>query len=161
VPTGTEISESSLLNTPCNVLSVPTTIWSWIRLSELIRSAHCRSMRRWTLSGYMALIRSSSLTRSYMRISVRGICVLWVNKVAETWKVPSEAANRCSNSASAEDGYRLFRAPIVYLVTTPASRLHQRSSLFIPPTVSFEANHQFIKIFYRIRTLRKAPAFHL
>jgi hypothetical protein len=40
----------------------------------------------------MALIRSTSLTRSYVRISLRGICVLSVNEVAETWKVPSEAA---------------------------------------------------------------------
>src|SRR5882762_1077509 len=54
--TGTGVSEASLLNTPCNVLSVPTTIWPWICVSELMRSAHCRSMRRWTLNGYMALI---------------------------------------------------------------------------------------------------------
>src|ERR1700680_3277031 len=92
--TGIEISEPSLLNTRCNVLSVPTTIWPWICLSELMRSAHCRSMRRWTLNGYIALIGSTSLTRSYVRISLRGICVLSVNEVAETWKVSSEAANR-------------------------------------------------------------------
>jgi hypothetical protein len=49
-------------------------------------------MRRWMLNGYMALIRSTSLTRSYVRISLRGICVLSVNEVAEAWKVPSEAA---------------------------------------------------------------------
>ena len=49
-------------------------------------------MRRCTLNGYIALIRSTSLTRSYVGISLRGICVLSVNKVAETWKVPSEAA---------------------------------------------------------------------
>src|ERR1700687_1744430 len=53
--TGIGISEPSLLNTRCNVLSVPTTIWPWICLSELMRSAHCPSMRRWTLNGYMAL----------------------------------------------------------------------------------------------------------
>jgi hypothetical protein len=58
-----------------------------------MRSAHCRSIRRWTLNGYMALIGSTSLTRSYVRISLRGICVLSVDEVAETWKVPSEAAN--------------------------------------------------------------------
>jgi hypothetical protein len=42
----------------------------------------------------MALIGSTSLTRSYvrMRISLRGICVLSVNEVAESWKVPGEAA---------------------------------------------------------------------
>ena len=61
--TGTGVSEASLLNTPCNVLSVPTTIWPWICVSELMRSAHCRSMRRWTLNGYTALIWSTSLTR--------------------------------------------------------------------------------------------------
>ena len=89
--TGTATSDSSL-NTRCNVGLVPVTIWPWICLCELTRSAHCRSMRRWTLNGYMALIRSTSLTRSYVRISLRGICVLSVNEVAKTWKVPSEAA---------------------------------------------------------------------
>jgi WD40 repeat protein len=44
------------------------------------------------LNGYMALIRSTSLTRFYVKISLRGICVLSVNEVAETWKVPSEPA---------------------------------------------------------------------
>ena len=39
----------------------------------------------------MALIRSTSLTRSYVRTSLRGISVLSVNEVAETWKVPNEA----------------------------------------------------------------------
>jgi hypothetical protein len=29
--------------------------------------------------------------RSYARKSIRGICVLSVNEVAETWKVPSDA----------------------------------------------------------------------
>src|ERR1700730_12754217 len=67
VPTGTGIGEPLLLNTRCNFRSAPTTIWPSICLSELIRSAHCRSMRRWTLNGYMALIRSTSLTRSYLR----------------------------------------------------------------------------------------------
>ena len=38
----------------------------------------------------MALIRSISLTRSCVRISLRGICVLSVNEVAETWKVPGQ-----------------------------------------------------------------------
>src|SRR5712675_3153617 len=102
--TGTGVSEASLLNTPCNVLSVPTTIWPWICVSELMRSAHCRSMRRWTLNGYMALIRSTSLTRCSVRISLRGICVLLVNEVAETWKVPCEAVKQLLNSASADDG---------------------------------------------------------
>jgi hypothetical protein len=60
-------------------------------------------MRRWMLNGYMALIRSTSLTRSYVKISLRGICVLSVNEVAETWKVPSEAAKWLLNSVSAED----------------------------------------------------------
>jgi hypothetical protein len=64
---GTGISEPSFLKTRCNVLSVPTAIWLWICLSDLIRSAHCCSMRRWTLNGYIALIRSTSLTRSYAR----------------------------------------------------------------------------------------------
>src|SRR5450755_2603819 len=39
----------------------------------------------------MALIRSTSLTRSYARICIRGVCVLSVNEVVETWKVPSDA----------------------------------------------------------------------
>ena len=73
VLTGTGITESSLLNTRCDALSVPATIWPRVCLSELMRSAHCRSMRRWMLNGYMALIRSTSLTRSYVRISLRGI----------------------------------------------------------------------------------------
>jgi hypothetical protein len=64
---GTGIIEPSFLKTRCNVLSVPTAIWPWICLSDLIRSAHCCSMRRWTLNGYIALIRSTSLTRSYAR----------------------------------------------------------------------------------------------
>src|SRR6266853_4824907 len=71
--TGTGVSEASLLNTPCNVRSVPTTIWPWICFCELMRSAHCRSMRRWTLNGYMALIRSTSLTRSYVGISLEDL----------------------------------------------------------------------------------------
>jgi hypothetical protein len=107
----------------------------------------------------MALIRSTSLTRSHVRISLRGICVLSVNEVAETWKVPSEAAKWCSNSASAEDGL----PPIPH---TDGISSHNPGFaypptfllfIFIPPTVSFEANNQFIKVFYRIRALRKAP----
>ena len=39
----------------------------------------------------MALIGSTSLRRSYVRISLPGICVLSVDEVAETWKVPSDA----------------------------------------------------------------------
>src|SRR5258708_37909294 len=60
VLTGTGSSEPLLLNTRCNVRSVATTIRP---LSDLKRSAHCRSTRRWTLNGYLALIRSTSLTR--------------------------------------------------------------------------------------------------
>jgi hypothetical protein len=45
-------------------------------------------MRRWTLNGYVALIRSTSLTRSYVRISLRGIGVLSVNEVAEHDRAP-------------------------------------------------------------------------
>src|ERR1019366_9470609 len=44
---GTGISESSLLNTRCNVLLVPITIWLRVCLRELIRSAHCRSIWRY------------------------------------------------------------------------------------------------------------------
>src|ERR1039458_6621126 len=55
------ISESALLSTRCNVLSVPITIWPRMCLSELMRSAHCRSTQRWTLNGYMTLIRPTSL----------------------------------------------------------------------------------------------------
>jgi hypothetical protein len=61
-------------------------------------------MQRWTLNGYTALIRSTSLTRSYVRISLRGICVLSVNEVAGAWKVPSEAAQWLLKLLSAEDG---------------------------------------------------------
>ena len=86
---GAGIGEPSWSKPRRNGVSVPTTIWPWICLRELMRSAHCRSMRRWTLNGYMALIRSTSLTRSHVRISLRGIYVLSVNEVAETWKVPS------------------------------------------------------------------------
>jgi len=57
------MSEPSLLNTRYNVRSVATTIWPGICLADLMRSAHCRSMRRWTLNGYTALIGSTSLTR--------------------------------------------------------------------------------------------------
>jgi len=59
----TGISEPSLFNTCCNVRLVATTNWLWIWLSALMRAVHCRSMRRWTFNGYMALIRSTSLTR--------------------------------------------------------------------------------------------------
>src|ERR1700686_5938957 len=86
------ITETSLLNTRCNVCSVPTTISPRICLSDLMRSAHCRSMRRWTLNGYMALIRSTSLTGATWRISLRRICVLSVDEVAGTRKVPGEVA---------------------------------------------------------------------
>ena len=61
--TATGISEPSLFNTYCNVRVVATTTWRRIWFSALMRSAHCRSMRRWTFNGYMALIRSTSLTR--------------------------------------------------------------------------------------------------
>jgi hypothetical protein len=61
--TGSGMSEPSLLNTRCNVLSVPT-IWPSICVSELMRSAHRSSTRRWKLNGYVALIRTASLTRS-------------------------------------------------------------------------------------------------
>jgi hypothetical protein len=61
VLTGAGISEPSLLNTRCNILSVATT--SWPR-SVLKRSAHLRTGRRRTLNGYLELIRSTSLTRS-------------------------------------------------------------------------------------------------
>jgi hypothetical protein len=64
---GAGIGESSSLKPRRNGLAVPSTIWPWICLRELMRSAHCRSMRRWTLNGYIALIRSTSLTRSYAR----------------------------------------------------------------------------------------------
>src|ERR1700730_5174331 len=64
-----------------------------------MRSAHCRSTRRWTLNGYTALIRSTSLTRSYARICIRGFCVLSVNEVVETWKVPSDA-DKCRSCST-------------------------------------------------------------
>jgi hypothetical protein len=53
----------------------------------------------------MALIRSTSLTRAYVEIRLRRICVL-SEEAAEAWKVPSEAAE-----------------PMVILVTTLASYL--------------------------------------
>jgi hypothetical protein len=56
VLTATGINELSLLKARSNVRSVAATIWPWSFLSDLMRSAHCRSMRRWTLRGYMALI---------------------------------------------------------------------------------------------------------
>jgi hypothetical protein len=86
---GAGVGESSLLTPRRNGRSVPTPIWSWICLRDLRRSAHCRSTRWWTLNGYIALIRSTSLTRSYVRMDLRGICVRSVNEVAATWKVPS------------------------------------------------------------------------
>jgi hypothetical protein len=80
-------------------------------------------MRRWMLNGYMALIRSTSLTRSSWRISLGPLCVLSVNEVAETWKVPSEAAKWLLKIRKRKGGgYRVFRTPMVVLVTTPASR---------------------------------------
>jgi hypothetical protein len=121
--TGTGISGPPLLNTRCNVLSVPTTIWPWICLSELMRSAHCRSMRRWTLDGYMALIRSTSLTRSYVGIKSRGFAFSRWTKSRRPGRFQSKRPNGSSNSASAGP----FRAPIVYLVTTPAR--HRRHAL--------------------------------
>jgi hypothetical protein len=90
--TGTVISISSLLNTRCNALSVPTTIWLWICLSEGMPSDQRRSMRPWDLNGCRAVIRSTSLTRSCLKTGLRGICVLPVNEVAQTWNVPPEAA---------------------------------------------------------------------
>ena len=70
---GTGISEPSLLNTCCNVRSVATKTRPWICPSDLMRSAQRCSMRRWTLSGYMALIRSTSLTRSKVRLHLRDL----------------------------------------------------------------------------------------
>jgi hypothetical protein len=80
VLTATGISEPSLFHTCCNVRAVAATNGLRIWLSALMRAAHCRSMRRWTFNGYMALIRSTSLTRptslkitysnSYVQISL-------------------------------------------------------------------------------------------
>jgi hypothetical protein len=120
---GTGIGESSLLNARCNVLAVPTTMWLWICLSELMRSAHCRSMRRWMLNGYMALIRSTSLTRSYARIKSSKD----LRSLGERSRGGLEGSKR-SNQMAAQTlqtqrmGYRVFRTPMVFLVTTPASR---------------------------------------
>jgi hypothetical protein len=62
VLTGAGMSEPSSLNTRCAARSVATTFWTWICLGDLMRSAHCRSTRRWKLNGYTALIGSTSLT---------------------------------------------------------------------------------------------------
>jgi hypothetical protein len=125
-----------LLNTRCNVLSVSTTIWPWICLSELMRSAHCRSIRRWTLNGYMALIGSTSLTRSYVRISLRGICVLSVNEVAETWKVPSEAANWLLKLR------RVFQCSASPAISSPRSVEHSQSAAHLDVAYSPSVGRQ-------------------
>src|SRR6185437_16991313 len=70
---GTGTGELPSLNTCCNVRSVATKTRPWIYPSDLMRSAQRRSMRRWTLSGYMALIRSTSLTRSQVRLRLRDL----------------------------------------------------------------------------------------
>ena len=44
--------------------SVAKTIRALDRFKRLLRSAIAVQMRRWTLNGYVALIRSTSLTRS-------------------------------------------------------------------------------------------------
>jgi hypothetical protein len=146
--TRTGISEQSLLNTRCNVL--PTTTWPRICLSELIRSAHCCSMRRWTLNGYMALIRSTSLTRSNVKISLRGICVLSVNEVARTWKVPSDSTKSLLNL---RDLRGLPPIPRTDSISghKPSLAYPPTSFRFIAATVAFEANTQFIKMFHHIR----------
>jgi hypothetical protein len=79
-----------------------------------------------------------------------------VNEVAETCKVPAKQPNGCSNFASEEDGL----PPISHIDSIlsshhPGLAYPPTFFLFFPPTVSFEANNQFIKLFYRIRSVRK------
>jgi hypothetical protein len=78
-----------------------------------------------------------------VRINLRGIFVLSVNEVAETWKVPSEAAKWLLK----------LRERIGWVTAYSAHRYAYPPTffLFIPPTVSFETNNQFIKVFYRIK----------
>jgi hypothetical protein len=46
----------------CNVRSAASTMRARICLRDSVRSAHCLSTRRWTLNGYMAVIRATPLT---------------------------------------------------------------------------------------------------
>jgi hypothetical protein len=62
--TGIGISKPSWLIADCNFRFAATTTWPPIRLNNLMRSAHCRSVRRRKLKGFNVLIRSTSLTRS-------------------------------------------------------------------------------------------------
>jgi hypothetical protein len=46
----------------CNVRSAASTMRARICLRDSMRSAHCLSTRRWTLNGYIAVIRATPLT---------------------------------------------------------------------------------------------------
>ena len=79
-----------------------------------------------------------------------------MNEVAETCKVPAKQPNGCSNFAREEDGL----PPISHIDSIlsshhPGLAYPPTFFLFFPPAVSFEANNQFIKVFYRIRSVRK------
>jgi hypothetical protein len=58
----------------CNVRSAASTMRARICLRDSMRSAHCLSTRRWTLNGYMAVIRATPLTPLRENKS-SGICV--------------------------------------------------------------------------------------
>jgi len=66
-------SAESLLGELGKACSVPAAVRPRVCFSELIRSAHCRSKRRWTLNGYMALIRATSLPRRWSGAPGRGM----------------------------------------------------------------------------------------
>jgi hypothetical protein len=80
--TGTEISEFFIVECALQRSRSPTTIWPRIWLGDLMRSAAAVQCGGGRSLDSMALIRSTSLARSYLRISFR-ICVLSVKEVAE------------------------------------------------------------------------------
>jgi hypothetical protein len=73
--------------------------------SNSLRSAHCRLMRGWTLNGYMALIRPTSLTRSYVRLSLRGFAF---SRLRGDW----EGSKRSSQMAAQTRRAQRILAPL-------------------------------------------------
>jgi hypothetical protein len=99
------ISEPSLVNLRCNIVSVPATTWFWSCLRDSMRSAHCRSMRRWTLNEYVALIGSTSLPRACVRVSLPGI----LRSLVERSRRGLESSAQMAAQTPRVLGYRPYR----------------------------------------------------
>jgi|SRR6185437_1545351 len=100
VLTATGSSEPSYSTTCFNVRVVATTNWLRIWLRALMRAAHCSSMRRWMFKGYMALIRSTSLTRPTSPTPSQHLCTnfAFASPDGSSLRLPHQTLHRATNS---------------------------------------------------------------